>query len=195
MVTVSLHRFARRPRQFLRALGGVSHLGMAGAIAAASILTPAAVANSQQVVTEQLSELTTVENATEQFWDAAIAHSPAGMTVIFYTPTATCDAYAGDLTRVAADHAIPQVVQRLVTDQTPQLINFELAGYRVQPPTADGTVTIDFRRNPHAERHFISLSICEQHVLFGSLRQTLLQNPALEINQVRFTERGRPIKF
>ncbi|MEM1292973.1 MAG: hypothetical protein AAGH67_16035 [Cyanobacteria bacterium P01_H01_bin.162] len=195
MIIVSLHRFAHWPRQFLRVLSWGSSLGMAGAIAAASILTPAAVANSQQVVTEQLSELTTVEDATEQFWDAAIAHSPAGMTVIFYTPTATCDAYAGDLTRVAADHAIPQVVQRLVTDQTPQLIDFELAGYRVQPPTVDGTVTIDFRRNPHAERHFISLSICEQHVLFGSLRQTLLQNPALEINQVRFTERGRPIKF
>ena len=187
MVTVSLHRFARRPRQFLRALGGGSSLGMAGAIATASIFTPAALANSPQVVTQQLSELTTVETATKQFWEAAIANSPPGMTVIFYTPTATCDAYAGDLTMVAADHAIPQVVQRLVTDQTPQLIDFELAGYRVQPSTDDGTGTIDFRRNPHAERHFISLSICEQRVLFGSLRQTLLQTPALEITQMRYT--------
>ena len=195
MVTVSLHRFVRRPRQFLRALGWGSRLGMAGAIATASMFTPAAVANSPQVVTQQLSELTTVETATEQFWEAAIANSPPGMTVIFYTPTTTCDAYVGDFTVVAADHAIPQVVQQLVADQTPQLIDFELAGYRVQPSTDDGTVTIDFRRNPHAERHFISLSICEQRELFGSLRQTLLQNPALEINQVHFTERGRPIKF
>ena len=131
MVTVSLHRFVRRPRQFLRALGWGSRLGMAGAIATASMFTPAAVANSPQVVTEQLSELTTVETATERFWEAAIANSPPGMTVIFYTPTAACDAYAGDLTMVAADQAIPQVVQRRSEEHTSELQSQSTISYAV----------------------------------------------------------------
>ena len=117
------------------------------------------------------------------------------LTITLYTPTAACDTYAGEPKAIAADKAIPQIVHFLLADQMPHLLDFELSGYRIVPGGKGNTVTIDFRRKPDATRHFISLSICEQRVLFGSLRETLLQNPALGIDDVTFTEQGRPIQL
>jgi hypothetical protein len=62
--------------------------------------------------------------------------------------------------------------------------DFPLAGYRV---SVDKEVaTIDLRLPPNARRTFRSLSSCEQLSLFGSLEKTLLNNPSLKIQAVRF---------
>jgi hypothetical protein len=194
MTKVSLHRFVELPRRFLVALGlGVGILTV-GAIAPPP--APVEEASSQPLLRLQThyAPLST-ELTTDRLWHSAEANLPELLTVTFYTPTATCETYQGEERAISADKAIPQIVHFLVSSQTPNLVDFELAGYRVQPGTKGNTVTIDFRRAPEAQRHFISLSICEQRVLFGSLRQTLLKNPDLNIDTVRFTERGRPIEL
>lgn len=117
------------------------------------------------------------------------------LTVTVYTPTETCEGFQSQQQVIAADKAITQVVHFLLTGQSNNLVNFELSGYRIQTEDVGKSITVDFRRAPNAERHFVSLSMCEQSVLFGSLQKTLLENPALGVDTVRFTERGRSIQI
>ena len=72
---------------------------------------------------------------------------------------------------------------------------FRLAGYRVQRDDSTRTVNVDLRIAPDAPRRWASLSTCEQFSLLGSLRNTLLQNPELDIAGVEFTSRGEPLRF
>ena len=127
--------------------------------------------------------------------EANPADAEQTLTVTVYTPTETCDGFQSQQQVIAADKAVPQIVHFLLSDQADNLVNFDLSGYRIQTEDADRSITVDFRRSPNAERHFISLSICEQQVLFGSLQKTLLENPALDVDTVRFTERGRSIQI
>jgi hypothetical protein len=62
--------------------------------------------------------------------------------------------------------------------------DFPLAGYRVA--LDKGVATIDLRLPPNARRTFKSLSSCEQLSVFGSLEKTLMNNPSLKIQSVRF---------
>lgn len=192
MTKVSLHRFADLPRRFLWALGLGLGILTVGAIAP----PPAPTENARPTVTShQFAALPISLDATLSFWTVAQDHLPGVMPVIFYTPTATCEDYVGEAKAIAEDKAILQIVHFLMAEQTPHLLDFELAGYRVFADPKSDRVTIDLRRSPSAKRHFVSLSICEQRVLFGSLRQTLLKNPELGINSVQFTEQGRPIEI
>lgn len=192
MTKVSLHRFAQLPQRFLRALGLGLGILTIGAIApppeTTEVAKPPAIA-----IAPAFTALAVDLAAVDSLWRAAPTTLPDLLTVTLYTPNETCAAYRGDTQVVVADQAIAQVVQTLVTQQTPLLLDFELAGYRVLPSDRGSTIAIDFRRHPEAQRHFISLSICEQRLLLGSLRETLLQNPALGVNAVEFTEQGRSI--
>ncbi|WP_204141732.1 hypothetical protein [Halomicronema sp. CCY15110] len=206
MTKVSLHRFAKLPQRFLLALGlGVGIL-TAGAIAPPPSLTEAAPTTDTTAIKRHFAQLpttltvpTTLLSTTHSFGVAASqAKAPLGdaaelLTVTLYTPNATCDDYTAESKAIAPDQAIPQIVHALLTTQTANLLDFELAGYRIVPGDNGNTVNIDFRRQPNATRSFISLSICEQRVLFGSVRETLLQNSALSIDAVTFTEQGQPI--
>ncbi|NER78846.1 MAG: hypothetical protein F6K42_04560 [Leptolyngbya sp. SIO1D8] len=210
MTKVSLHRFAGFPRRFLVALGlGVGLLTI-GAIAPlpsptqdtdTSTSTPQDTATQStaqptlESVDQSYQDLSTTLNAADTFWETAKTNSPELMSVMIYTPTATCDGFQTQEQAIAADKAIPQIVQLLLADQTPHLLDFELAGYRIQPGDEGNSITVDFRRVADAQRHFTSLSICEQLVLFGSLRKTLLENPALNVDSVSFTEKGRMIQL
>ena len=213
MTKVSLHRFAKLPQRFSLALGLGLGILTVGAIAPPPSLTEEAPTPQSTSVDRSFAQLPQSLGATESLWQEAGRHSveiakgdsqkpqsapatPADLlTITLYTPTAACDTYAGEPKAIAADKAIPQIVHFLLADQMPHLLDFELSGYRIVPGGKGNTVTIDFRRKPDATRHFISLSICEQRVLFGSLRETLLQNPALGIDDVTFTEQGRPIQL
>ena len=204
MTKVSLHRFAKLPQRFLLALGlGVGILTI-GAIAPPPSLTEESSTSDAPAIELNFTELPTALTVTESWLNAAENLSvkassvktedvPGELTVTLYTPNATCDAYKRQNKAIASDNAIQQIAHVLLTEQTPNLLDFELAGYRIRPGAKGNTVTIDFRRRPNATRHFVSLSICEQQTLFGSLRQTLLQNAALDIDEVTFTEQGQPI--
>lgn len=195
MTKVSLHRFARLPQRFLLALGLGIGILTAGAIAPPPSLTEEAPTPQTTKVDRYFTELPQALESTETLWRSAPITLPDLLSVTLYTPTASCETYEGKTKAVVQDQAIPQIVHSLLTDQTPQLLDFELAGYRILPGPKGDTVTLDLRRKPNAQRHFISLSICEQRVLFGSLRETLLQNPVLGIQAVEFTEQGRPIQL
>jgi hypothetical protein len=196
MTKASLHRFSHLPRRFLVSLGlGVGILTV-GAIA--PVPTPLPDQDSRSLPTPQTARVNFVGlsvwlSEADILWQSPIKSSAQPLTVNLFTPTETCETFQGHEQKIAADQAIPQIVHLLLTEQTPNLLDFELAGYRLQTSNQGNHVTIDFRRKPGAKRHFISLSLCEQLVLFGSLRKTLLENPQLHIREVEFTERGRPI--
>ncbi|RZM76522.1 hypothetical protein [Leptolyngbya iicbica] len=208
MTKVSLHRFAKLPQRFLLALGLGLGILTVGAIAPPPSLTEETPTPKTIAIEPNFAPLTAtstgptalLNTAQRIHMDISRTASPDGdgaklLTVTLYTPTASCDAYKGDRKAVAADQAIAQIVHALLTEQTSNLLDFELAGYRILPGDQGNTLTIDFRRQPGATRHFISLSICEQQVLFGSVRETLLQNPELGISAVIFTEQGQPIQL
>jgi len=193
MTKVSLHRFAKLPQRFLLAFGLGLGILTVGAIAPPPSLTEDATTPTAIAVTPYFTDLPEALAAVDSLWGVAPAALPDRLTVTLYTPTPDCETYVGEPDAVAPDKALAQVVHRLMAQQTPQLLNFELAGYRLLPGPDGHTVTIDFRRQADAQRHFISLSICERRLLLGSLRETLLQNPVLGVKSVEFTEQGRPI--
>jgi hypothetical protein len=57
----------------------------------------------------------------------------------------------------------------------------------------NGVATVDITLDPRSQRRMTSLSSCEQFALFSSIKTTLLQNQALTVNEVKFTEAGREI--
>ncbi|MEM9004415.1 MAG: hypothetical protein AAGE59_12935 [Cyanobacteria bacterium P01_F01_bin.86] len=207
MTKASLHRFARLPQRFLVSLGLGLGLLTVGAIAPPPSPTQDNGLPAPQPVRTDYGALAVAVNETETLWqiiDETVepasptidAVDPANiLTVTVYTPTATCEGFESQQRAIAADQAVPQLVQLLLADQVNNLVEFDLSGYRIQTEQTGNSITVDFRRAPGADRHFISLSICEQLVLFGSLRKTLLENPALDIDVVRFTEKGRLIEI
>ena len=196
MIKVSLHRFfANLPRRFLLALG----LGL-GILTVGAIAPPPSSTEEDRTTLFQDTKmhyfaLPIAVDAPVLLYEAAKENTPNILTVTLYTPTMTCEGYKGKETAISQDKAIAQIVHLLIADQASELINFELTGYRIQPGPKGDTVTIDFRRRRDAVRHFVSLSICEQRILFGSLRQTLLNNSVLGIDNIQFTERGQPIEI
>lgn len=204
MTKASLHSFARLPQRFLVSLGLGIGLLVVGAIAPPPSPTQDEPAPVPEPAITDYEALIAALNETETLWqtiDETVdditppASSTDTLTVTVYTPDANCEAFESQQRAIAADKAVPDVVRLLLVDQVDNLVNFDLSGYRIQTEAQSNTLTVDFRRDPDAERHFISLSICEQQVLFGSLRKTLLENPALDVDAVRFTERGRPIQI
>jgi len=193
MTKVSLHRFAKLPQRFLLAFGLGLGILTIGAIAPPPSMTEETTTPTAIAVTPYFTDLPAALASANSLWLTAPTALPALLSVTLYTPTPDCETYTGEPSTVTQDKAVAQVVHHLIAQQTPQLLDFELAGYRLLPGPEGHTVTIDFRRQANAQRHFISLSICERRMLLGSLRETLLQNSALGIKAVEFTEQGRPI--
>jgi hypothetical protein len=106
-----------------------------------------------------------------------------------YRADSLCQALLPQTATVPAERSVDAAV-RLVLEQA-NSADFDLAGYRIDVNT--GVATVELRRAPDTRRQFASLSTCEQFALFGSLRKTLVDNPQLNIQQVRFTEQGRDI--
>lgn len=119
--------------------------------------------------------------------------APAAKTVALniYQVDNQCEALVPESMAVPADSPLESAVGT-VLKQTDSA-DFELAGYRVQVNPKSRVATVDFRLSPNSRRKFVSLSMCEQFALFGSLRKTLTNNSRLKIKNVRFTERGQEI--
>ena len=100
---------------------------------------------------------------------------------------------------VRGSHPTAETAGRRRTDGTAKISvgpgGQDLAGYRVNLDLNKRVVTIDFRLSPDSKRQFVSLSMCEQFTLFGSLRKTLTDNPQLKIKDVRFTNQGQEIRL
>mgnify|MGYP005844743305 CR=1 FL=1 len=110
--------------------------------------------------------------------------------VIIYRVDRQCQTLVGSPTEVSRTTALEMTIRQIL--QQPNLTEVPLM-YRVEVDPQRQAVTIDFRVPPQSHQRITSLSVCEQLAIFGSLRQTLLKNPQLRVNQVYFTERGREI--
>ncbi len=109
--------------------------------------------------------------------------------VTLYTSDIECQDYVPKKVPVSADTPVTDVVGKILTSKDTG--DFNISNYRVK--VNDGTATVDLRISPNSQRQLASLSSCEQHALFGSLRKTLTSNPKWKIKDVRFTEAGEEI--
>ncbi|MDA0267560.1 MAG: sporulation/spore germination protein [Cyanobacteria bacterium] len=119
----------------------------------------------------------------------------ATLDIALYTPGTSCAGFLPTVLTVPADRPVTAVVRHVLTDPNLALIGFDLSGYRVLEDAPKGEVIVDFRLPPQSPRQLASLSMCEQQIVLGSVRKTLLDNPALAISSVQFTERGRPLQL
>lgn len=110
-----------------------------------------------------------------------------------YHPDSQCQTLIPEKVAVSADTPVTNAVGKVL--ELGNSRDFDLAGYRVNLDINKRVVTIDFRLSPDSQRQFVSLSMCEQFALFGSLRKTLIDNPQLKIKDVIFTNQGREIRL
>lgn len=114
-------------------------------------------------------------------------------TVTIYKADDQCLNYVPQQVQVPADRPIEAAVGKVLGIEGNGAGEFDMAGYRVSVNEQTGVATVDLRMNPASKRGLVSLSVCEQFALFGSLRETLIKNPQWQIKTVRFTERGQEI--
>ncbi|MDX2240059.1 MAG: GerMN domain-containing protein [Leptolyngbyaceae cyanobacterium bins.302] len=112
------------------------------------------------------------------------------VSVKIYHVDDQCEDLVSETVEVAGDRPIESAIGKVLDGQGNA--DFKLTGYRVSVDNK-GVATVDFRLSPDSPRQFVSLSACEQLSLFGSLEETLMQNPQWQIKSVQFTERGEKI--
>ena len=112
--------------------------------------------------------------------------------ITIYEIDSTCSSFVPQIVQVDADRAMEQAVSKVLSNEQTG-IGFDLAGYRVSLDEGSREATVDLRLSPQSQRQLVSLSSCEQLAVFGSLRETLLNNSDWNIRSVRFTERGEAI--
>jgi len=125
--------------------------------------------------------------------DTATAPADSGnmVSVTVYKADDQCVNFLPEQVQVSGDRPMMAAVGKVLENQGSG--DFDLSGYRVTVDEATGVATVDLRMNPDSTRKLVSLSACEQFALFGSLRETLVQNPDWNIQEVRFTEGGEEI--
>ena len=122
---------------------------------------------------------------------ARMSHAANTVSINIYKPDSRCQKLISEPVAVDSEQPIQAAVGKVLAERN--TADFSVAGYRVILEPNNGLATIDMRLKPDSPRKFVSLSSCEQFALFGSLRQTLTDNPKWQINTVRFTERGKDI--
>ncbi|MBC6475073.1 MAG: hypothetical protein GDA48_21570 [Hormoscilla sp. GM102CHS1] len=115
------------------------------------------------------------------------------VTVTIYKADSQCETLIAEKVVLPQHRLLVRVVGKAIEQATSA--NFDIAGYRVNLDRQRQFATVDLRLNPNTGRQFVSLSFCEQFALFGSLRQTLTDNPNWQIEEVRFTQLGKEIIF
>ncbi|MBC6479139.1 MAG: hypothetical protein GDA56_16605 [Hormoscilla sp. GM7CHS1pb] len=115
------------------------------------------------------------------------------VTVTIYKADSQCETLIAEKVVLPQHRLLVRVVGKAIEQATSA--NFDIAGYRVNLDRQRQVATVDLRLNPNTGRQFVSLSFCEQFALFGSLRQTLTDNPNWQIEEVRFTQLGKEIIF
>jgi len=113
------------------------------------------------------------------------------ITLNIYRTDSQCETLIPEPVTVAAETPVTASVGNIVAQVSSG--DLDLAGYRVN--LDNGIAIIDLRLSPDSQRQFVSLSMCEQLALFGGIRKTLLENPQLNIKNIRFTAKGQDIVF
>jgi hypothetical protein len=116
--------------------------------------------------------------------------SPEAGSLQIYRADNQCNALVSekvDLPAATADAAVGRVI---ANSNSP---DFRLVGYRVK--VDNGTATVDLRLPDGSKRPFNALSACEQLEFFGSMEKTLLGNPSLKIQAVRFRDGQKELQF
>lgn len=148
------------------------------------------------------AQLVSALRQLDDFWQAiALPSSPAAppgrerVWVTQYGINANCDGFEAQGEVLIHPDRLDGLVGQLLQAPQQAVNALDLTGYRVQRESDGSTVTIDFRIAPDSQRQLVSLSACEQMMLLGSLRETLLENPALGVETVRFSDRGEPVRL
>lgn len=111
------------------------------------------------------------------------------VTVSVYTIDAQCNDFVEETVQVPGDKAISEAVGKAMG--AVEYNAFKLEGYQVN--VTGNTAIVDMQLSPSSERQFVSLSSCEQRALFGSVEETLLNNPDWDVNAVKFTDSGKEL--
>lgn len=115
------------------------------------------------------------------------------LAITLYRLDDRCENFTAEPIQVSQSQPLTDTVGRILAEQN--FSAFDLSGYRLLVDPGAASLNIDFRLDPNSERVLRSLSSCEQLALFGSLRKTLLENPALALQSVTFSQRGEPLVF
>ena len=114
----------------------------------------------------------------------------AGMvTVSVYTIDDQCTGFVEESVQVPSDVAMDEAVGKAMN--AIEYNAFKLNSYDVN--IQGGTAIVNMQLDPGSERQFVSLSSCEQLALFGSVEETLLNNPEWQVESVQFTDGAQEI--
>lgn len=113
--------------------------------------------------------------------------------VTIYQPDSQCQTLMPQSVQVAADNTLEATVGAVIDRWNSG--DFTFTGYRVSLEPETRIATIELRVAPNSPRQIISLSSCERFALFGSLTETLTQNPDWQISTVQFIEKGEVISY
>jgi hypothetical protein len=115
------------------------------------------------------------------------------VAIALHTPDEQCLTYVTEEVLVPRQNDLTETVELILAEQ--DIPFFDLTGYRLDHNPDTKTVTIDLRVSRTSPRLLQSLSFCEQKILLGSIKETLLNHPEWEIEQVEFTNRGHRLMF
>jgi hypothetical protein len=121
--------------------------------------------------------------------DKEPAASGEMVPVSVYTIDDQCNELVAQTVQVHSNNAIDEAVGQAI--ESMDYNAFKLEGYQVSVNGA--TATVDMKLSPSSERKFVSLSSCEQRALFGSIEETLLNNPDWNVENVKFTDGGKEL--
>jgi hypothetical protein len=119
---------------------------------------------------------------------------PAQVPITLYVADRTCQDFEVRPALVSQATPIEDAIALLLQRQN--VTDLVLAGYRIQIEA--GTATVDLRlpsNSPEQSPELDRLSLCEQFIVFGSLRQTLLNNLDWQIRDVQFRYQGEEMVF
>lgn len=111
--------------------------------------------------------------------------------ITLYQSDNLCEKYITKIVEFPEKESLEKTIA-LILDQN-NSSDFNIVGYRFQVDEKTRIATIDFRIDPNSKRQLISLSSCEQFILLGSLKQTLLNNPQWQIKDLKFLQQGKDI--
>lgn len=149
----------------------------------ANTLADAAPESQVSVGTQSLNSTGSKATSTSQ--------STNTITVNIYHADSQCQTLVPEKVGVPSETSLDAAVGEVLKQASSG--DFDLAGYRVSLNPKTGVATVDLRRTPNSQRHFLSLSTCEQFALFGSLRKTLVDNSQFQVKDVQFTEQGEDL--
>ncbi|CAN1213261.1 hypothetical protein TUMEXPCC7403_23850 [Tumidithrix helvetica PCC 7403] len=156
----------------------------------------------QHILSPTAEKLTTASNPYQIPSDSIVSDLPkpdlpkanakTTPTQIFYADS-QCERLIAAIEQIPTSSSEQETATRTLRSllEHQRIYGFRVSGYKVT--LENGVATVDITLDPSSQRRMTSLSSCEQFALFASIKTTLMQNQALTVNEVKFTEAGREI--